>query len=107
MARQEEIFSLATERAVTNLRTNFLLQEIAAAEKITVPDSDLFAHISRIATARKEPIKKVIKDLQRTRGIQSINRSLLIGLTIDFLVDHANVTEVSAEELEATPAESL
>lgn len=107
MARQEEIFSLATERAVTNLRTNFLLQEIAAAEKITVPDSDLFAHISRIATARKEPIKKVIKDLQRTRGIQSINRSLLIGLTIDFLVEHANVTEVSAEELEATPAESL
>ena len=107
MERQEEIFSLATERAVKNLRTNFLLQEIAAAEKITVPDSDLFAHISRIATARKEPIKKVIKDLQRTRGIQSISRSLLIGLTIDFLVEHANVKEVSAEELEAAPAESL
>lgn len=105
MERQEEIFSVATQRAVTNLRTNFLLQEIAAAEKISVPDADLLAHISRIAASRKQPIKKVIKDLQRTRRIQSIRNSLLIGLTIDFLVEHAKVTEVSAEELEAAPAE--
>jgi trigger factor len=105
MQRQEEIFSVATQRAVTNLRTNFLLQEIASAEKITVPDTDLLAHVSRIAESRKEPLKKVIKDLQRTRRIQSIRNSLLIGRTIDFLVEHANVTEVSAEELEATPAE--
>jgi trigger factor len=105
MQRQEEIFSVATQRAVTNLRTNFLLQEIAAAEQITVPDTDLLSHISRIAESRKEPLKKVIKDLQRTRRIQSIRNSLLIGRTIDFLVEHANVTEVSAEELEAAPAE--
>ena len=105
MERQQEIFSVATQRAVTNLRTNFLLQEIAAAEKITVPDANLLAHIQRIAESRKQPIKKVIKDLQRTRRIQSIRNSLLIGLTIDFLVEHAKVTEVSAEELEAAPAE--
>lgn len=105
MERQEEIFSVATQRAVTNLRTNFLLQEIAAAENITVPDASLLAHISRIAQSRKQPLKKVIKDLQRTRRIQSIRSSLLIGLTIDFLVEHAKVTEVSAEELEAAPAE--
>jgi trigger factor len=106
MERQEEIFSVATQRAVTNLRTNFLLSEIATAEKITVPDADLLAHISRIAESRKEPIKKVIKDLQRTRRIQPIRNSLLIGRTIDFLVEHAKVTEVSAEELEATPVEN-
>ena len=105
MERQQEIFTVATQRAVNNLRTNFLLQEIAAAEKITVPDSELFAHISRIAQSRKQPLKKVVKDLQRTRRIQPIRNSLLIGRTIDFLVEHANVTEVSAEELEAAPAE--
>ena len=105
MERQEEIFSVATQRAVTNLRTNFLLQEIAAAEKISVPDANLLAHIQRIAESRKQPIKKVIKDLQRTRRIQPIRNSLLIGLTIDFLVEHAKVTEVSAEELESAPAE--
>ena len=105
MERQAEIFSLATQRAITNLRTNFLLHEIATAEKITVPDSDMLAQISRIAESRKQPINKVIKDLQRTRRIQSIRNSLLIGRTIDFLVEHAKVTDISAEEMEATLVE--
>ena len=103
--QQEEIFSVATQRASTNLRTNFLLQEIAQAEKIEVSDADLIQHISKIAESRKEPIKKVIKDLQKKRQIQSIRNSMLIGQTIDFLLEQAKVTEVSADELEATPAE--
>ena len=105
LSQQEQIFTVATQRAVTNLRTNFILQEIATAEKITVSDADLLAHISQIAQRRKEPIKKVIKDLQKKRQIQSIRNSMLIGQTIDFLLEQAKVTEVSAAELEATPAE--
>jgi trigger factor len=105
LKQQEEIFSVATKRALTNLRTNFLLQEIAAAEKIMVSDADLLAHISKISEQRREPIKKVIKDLQKKRQIQSIRNSLLIGQTIDFLIEQAKVTEVSPEEFEATPAE--
>ncbi len=105
LQKQEEIFTVATQRANTNLRTNFLMQEIAAAEKISVSDGDLLQHIQRIAEQRKEPIKKVIKDLQKNRQIQSIRNSMLIGQTIDFLLEHAKVTEVSAEELEETPAD--
>jgi trigger factor len=104
LKQQEEIFSVATKRAVTNLRTNFLLQEIAQAEKISVSDADLLGHLSQIAQQRKQPIKKVIKDLQKNRQIQSIRNSMLIGQTIDFLVEQANVTEVSDEEFEANPA---
>ena len=103
--KEKEIFELASQRAVTNLRTNFLLQEIATAEKISVSDNDLLGHISQIAESRKEPVKKVIKDLQKKRQIESIRNSMLIGQTIDFLLDQAKVTEVSPEELEATPAE--
>ena len=104
LKQQEEIFSVATKRAVTNLRTNFLLQEIAQAEKINVSDADLLGHISQIAQQRKQPIKKVIKDLQKTRQIQSIRNSMLISQTIDFLVEQAIVTEVSTEEFQANPA---
>lgn len=104
VSKQEEIFSIATNRAESNLRSNFILQEIAEAEQIQVSDSDLIAHISRIAESRKEPIKKVIKQLQKTRRIQSIRNSLRIAKTIDFLVEQATVIEVSPEELEATPA---
>jgi len=104
LQQQEEIFSVANRRANTNLRTNFLLQEIAQAENLSVSDADLLQHIQRISEARGEPIKKVIKDLQKNRQIQSIRNSMLIGQTIDFLLEQAKVTEVSAEELEATPA---
>jgi len=104
LQQQEEIFSVANRRANTNLRTNFLLQEIAQAENLSVSDADLLQHIQRISEARREPIKKVIKDLQKNRQIQSIRNSMLIGQTIDFLLEQAKVTEVSAEELEATPA---
>jgi trigger factor len=105
LKQQEEIFTVATQRAVTNLRTNFLLQEIATAEKITVSDNDLLTHVAKMAEERKEPIKKVIKDLQKKRQIQSIRNSMLIGQTIDFLLEQAKVVEVSEEELQATPAE--
>ncbi len=99
--QQAQIFEVATQRANTNLRTNFLLQEIAQTEKISVPDNALLQHISKIAESRKEPIKKVIKDLQKKNQIQSIRNSMLIGQTIDFLLGEAKVEEVSAEEFEA------
>lgn len=99
LSQQEQIFTVATQRAVTNLRTNFILQEIASAEKITVSDADLLTHISNIAQSRREPIKKVIKDLQKKRQIQSIRNSMLIGQTIDFLVEQAKVTEVPLRKL--------
>ncbi len=102
LEQQDEIFSAASQRATTNLRTNFLLQEIAGAENITVSDADLLGHIARIAQQRKEPIKKTIKTLQKNRQIQSIRNSMLIGQTIDFLLEHAKVTEVSADEIETT-----
>ena len=105
LKQQEEIFTVATQRAVTNLRTNFLLQEIATAEKITVSDNDLLSHVAKMAEESKQPIKKVIKYLQKKRQIQSIRNSMLIGQTIDFLLEQAKVVEVSEEELQATPAE--
>lgn len=99
LRQQEEIFSVANQRATTNLRSNFLLQEIATAEKIEVSNEDMIMHVAKIAEARKQPLKKVIKDLQQKRQIQSIRNSLLIGKTIDFLLEQANVTEVPLEEI--------
>lgn len=101
--QQEEIFNVASARASTNLKTNFLLQEIAVAEKITVADSDLLAHIQKMAEQRQQPIKTLLTELQKNRQIHSIRNSIVIGQTIDFLLEQANVTEVSAEELETTP----
>lgn len=92
-SQQAEIFANATHQAVSNLRTNFILQEIARAENITVSDNELVNHLAQLAAARKVAPKKFIKDLQRQGRIQSVRNSMVIGKAIDFLAEHANVVE--------------
>lgn len=95
-SQEAEIFASAGHQAVTNLRTNFILQEIARVENITVSDMELVNHLARIAQSRKVAPKKFIKDIQRSGRLASIRSSIGIGKAIDFLVEHANVVE-SAE----------
>lgn len=100
-SQQGEIFASASEQAVSNLRTNFILQEIARIEKITVSDNELINHLAQIAQSRKVAPKKFIKDMQRAGRIQNIRSSMAIGKTIDFLVEHANVVESTEATLDA------
>jgi trigger factor len=92
-SQQEQIFASAGDQALSNLRTNFILQEIARVENITVTDSELINHLAQIAASRKIAPKKFIRDMQRAGRIQNIRSSMAIGKTIDFLVEHANVVE--------------
>jgi trigger factor len=92
-SQQAEIFATAQHQAVSNLRTNFILQEIARAENITVDDKELVNHLVQLATSRKLAPKKFIKDMQRAGRISNIRQSIMIGKAIDFLVEHANVQE--------------
>ena len=96
-AQQAELFASAGLQARTNLKTNFILQEIARAEGITVSDQELVNHLARIATGRKENPKKFIKQLQREGRIPGIRNSMLVGKAIDFVLEHATVEETTAE----------
>ncbi|RPJ33767.1 MAG: trigger factor [Verrucomicrobiaceae bacterium] len=95
-SQQVEIFASAGQQALTNLRTNFMLQEIARAENIAVSDAELVNHLAQVAQSRNIAPKKLIKDMQKAGRLPSIRSSILIGKAIDFLVKQANVVE-SAE----------
>ena len=99
-SQQTEIFASAGSQAVSNLRTNFILQEIARVEKITVTDAELVNHLIQIANSRKVAPKKFIKDMQRAGRIPNIRSSMAIGKTIDFLVEQANVVESTETTLD-------
>ncbi|WP_193211100.1 trigger factor [Luteolibacter marinus] len=94
-AQQAEIFATAGDQARTNLKTNFILQEIARAEGISVSDNELVNHLARIAQSRKENPKKFIKELQRGGRLPGIRNSMLVGKAIDFILEHATVEEVA------------
>ena len=92
-SQQAEIFASAGHQAVSNLRTNFILQEIARVEQIVVTDAELVNHLARVAQSRKLASKKFIKDMQRAGRLPSVRSSILIGKAIDFLVENAIVAE--------------
>ena len=95
-SQEAEIFASANQAAVNNLRTTFILQEIAAAESLEVTDQELLGQISQMAAQRKQAPKKFIKELQRNGQIPSIRNNMLTSKAIDFVVSEAKV-EVSEE----------
>ncbi|MCP5536286.1 MAG: trigger factor [Akkermansiaceae bacterium] len=100
-SQQAEIIATAQIQARNNLKTNFILQEIAHAEKIAVTDNEVAQRIASIARQQKKAPKAVMKEMQRSGRISSLRNSILIGKAIDFLVDNAKVEEIEAEVTEA------
>ncbi len=96
-AQQAEIFATAGDQARTNLKTNFILQEIARTEGISISDNELVNHLAMIAQSRKQNPKKFIKELQRGGRLPGIRNSMLVGKAIDFVLEHATVEEIADE----------
>lgn len=90
-AAQTEIFERAAQNARLSLKTNFILQEIANAEKLVVSDQELITYLMRVAEQQKTPIKDLIKKIQRSGRLQSMRNSLLTNKAIDFLVSCATI----------------
>jgi len=101
--QQEDIEKRAKEQAEATLRSNFILQEIAIAEKIQATDQEVIGRIGQMADAAEKPVKSYFKELQKSGRLDSVRNSVLIGKTIDFLVDSANVivTEPKTETADA------
>jgi trigger factor len=97
-SQKDELEENAAKQARTNLKTNFLLQEIAFKEEIKVEDQDVLQRIYQMAQQENKAPKKYIKELQKANAIQNVRNSVLIGKTIDFLVENAKVTGETVTE---------
>lgn len=94
--RQEEIFSAATQRAQTNLKTDFLLQRIAEAEEIQLTQEELANRVAAMANQAKKPIKAFAEELQKSDRLRGLQHSMLLSKTIDFLLEHAKVDGIDS-----------
>ena len=94
--RQQELFAAAEGRAVNSLKSNFLLQEIAKTEKMTVESSEVLQRVTIMAKQDKQPVKKYMKELQKNGQLSNIRQNMLLSKAVDFLVSNATVTEVEA-----------
>lgn len=97
MENQAELFEQAKVRARQSLKTNFLLSAIAEKEEFKVENSELMQRVTMMAKQAKKSVKPYLKELQKNGQLSNIRQNMLFSKTIDFLVDHANVTEVEPQ----------
>lgn len=98
-----DLLRTAETQAKNNVRTMFILDEIARKEGLTVSDQELSQRIAMIAMQQRRPIKKVVRQLRDNNSIGEVRQDILISKTIEFLRAHATVTETAAP-VEETPA---
>ena len=95
--QESDILEEAEERAESSLKTNFLLTEIAEKEGLKVEQSELLQRITLMAKQAKKPLKGFTKEIQKNGQLDNIHQNMLFSKSIDFLVEHATVTEVEPE----------
>jgi trigger factor len=95
--RKAELFEEAGVRAKNSLKTNFLLTRIAEEEKLSVPNSEVLQRVTIMAKQAKKPVKGFTKELQRDGRLGTIRQNMLFGKAIDFLIEHATVSEVEPQ----------
>lgn len=95
---QEDLLKNAETQAKNNVKTMFILDEIAKAEGITVNDNELSQRVAMIAYQQQRPIKKVARELRDRNAYGEVRQDILISKTIEFLRSNATVTEVDPPE---------
>ena len=94
----------ASQRAATNVKTNFLLQKIAEKENIEVTSEEINAEVSMMAYQSGRQPKKVVKEIQDNNGFQELQSRISIRKTLDLLRANATITEVDEPASEEAAA---
>ena len=93
--KKDEIFGFASRNAMDRLRTSFVLDAIAQAEKIKVEESEIDERIATLARRARTTPARFRAQLVEKGGLDEIEEQILVGKTLDFLVDNAQVETVA------------
>ncbi len=88
-------YKVEAERRV---KTALLLEEIAKREKIEVTTAELERELDNLGASYGQSRESMIDLLRKSTGFGPIIDTVLKGKTLDFLLEHADVSKVKAEE---------
>src|SRR5262249_51544045 len=94
-ANEEKMTVKNKTEAENQLRLGYILSAIARAEKLTVTDQDVDAHVQKILDGVEPAQKKRAQDLLAKQR-SSLFSQLLEDKIYKFIVDHARVEEEAA-----------
>ncbi|MFK5920605.1 MAG: trigger factor [Verrucomicrobiota bacterium] len=97
MEQQEQIMDTAATQGRSNVKTTFVLEQIAKKENIEANDEDIRQQVAMMAAQSGRPIKKLVRELRDSNGFGDIQHRITIGRTLDFLRANAKITDVEAK----------
>ena len=93
---QEDLMKSAETQAKNNVKTMFILEEIAQKEGIFASQEEVSQRVMMMAQQQRRPVKKLARELRDNNGFENIHQDIVISKTIEFLRSNAKVTEVDA-----------
>lgn len=97
----DELRTTARERATTDLKLTFILDQIAEKLEVDVTEEEVNSAIAEMARSYNRRFDRVRDDLARSGGLESLYTNLRDEKCIDALLAKAQITE--AEEERPTP----
>ncbi|MEI6083009.1 MAG: trigger factor [Verrucomicrobiota bacterium] len=94
--KKDEIMGFASQNAVERIRTSFILDAIAQAEKITVTEAEMEERLASLAARYRVTPDKLKAQLDERGGLGEIEEQILVGKTLDFLIANAKVETLKA-----------
>jgi len=92
----DEIVGAAQQSATDRVRSNFILQKVAEAEKIEVTEQDFASFVFELAHRYQIPVNKFVKDLRRRNGFQALREQVVARKALDLLASKVAVAENAA-----------
>lgn len=89
--KKDEIMGFAAQNAKERIRTSFILDAIAQAEKLTVTEAEMEERIAALASRYRVTPEKLKAQLDERGGLGEVEEQILVGKTLDFLIANAKV----------------
>lgn len=93
------------ERALDNVKSSLILEEVGKRENITVTDEELENKIKELAESLKQSVEDYKKNLKE-EDMARIKDSILTNKIFDFLISHSNIVEKSKDDVKDDIIES-
>jgi len=103
-AQKEHIYQSASATAKDRVKANFIISRIAEKEGVRVEEMEVANRLQLIAAQQKTPVEKLIKEMEKSGGLQDIYFQLLNEKVVELLVQNAKVQDAITTPAPQTPA---
>jgi len=104
---EEAIVGAAGHQAESDVKQEFLLLEIAKAEKLQPTNEEVAAQVSYLAERNNMNFQKALKNLQKNGQLDNLRTGIVLEKSVNFLIEHAEVTvkKMTSDELKKAEEE--